>query len=163
MDAGDYRAPCPSSPAHAAMRLPILCGLLAALVLTAAPASAQNEYVQQVTRYLDAARTTLSAEGYTRQRAYTTASMAEGAERTFTVSLLRNRNYVFSGACDNDCSDIDFWLYDNNDNLIDSDTAADDAPVVRVTPARNGTFRLKVRMHGCSTSPCYYGWGLFRQ
>lgn len=145
------------------MRVSLLGLLLALVVLSAAPASAQNQYVQQVTRYLDAARSTLSSEGYTRQRAYTTASMAEGSERTFTVSLMSNRDYVFTGACDNDCSDIDFWLYDNNDNLIDSDTATDDAPVVRVTPARNGTFRLKVRMHGCSTSPCYYGWGLFRQ
>ncbi len=145
------------------MRVSLLGVLLAAVVLSAAPASAQNEYVQQVTRYLDAARTTLSGEGYTRQRPYTTASLAEGGERTFTVSLVSNRNYVFSGACDNDCSDIDFWLYDNNNNLIDSDTATDDAPVVRVTPARNGTFRLKVRMHGCSTSPCYYGFGMFRQ
>ena len=145
------------------MRIPLLGVLLAAAVLTAAPASAQNDYVQQVTRYLDAARSTLSGEGYTRQRAYTTATLAEGGERTFTVSLVSNRNYVFSGACDNDCSDIDFWLYDNNNNLIDSDTATDDAPVVRVTPARNGTFRLKVRMHACSTSPCYYGFGMFRQ
>ncbi len=145
------------------MRISILGVLLAAFVLSAAPASAQNQYVQQVTRYLDAARNTLADEGFSRQRAYTTASMNEGAERTFTVSLLRNRDYVFTGACDNDCSDIDFWLYDNNDNLIDSDLATDDAPVVRVTPARNGTFRLKVRMHSCSTSPCYYGWGLFRQ
>ena len=138
--------------------------LLFFVALTAAaPASAQGTYTQQVTQYLDAARATLRGEGYTRTRAYTTASLAEGSERTFTFPLQSDRNYVLSGACDNDCSDIDFWLYDNNGNLIDSDTAADDAPVVRVTPARNGTFRLKVRMHSCSTSPCAYGFGIFRQ
>ncbi|HEX8297993.1 MAG TPA: hypothetical protein VF594_02435 [Rubricoccaceae bacterium] len=145
------------------MRFLPLGVLLAAFVLSAAPASAQNEYVQQVTRYLEAARSVLSEDGYTRTRAYTTASLAEGTERTFTFPLQRNTNYVVTGACDNDCSDIDFWLYDNNNNLIDSDTAADDRPVVNVTPARNGTFRLKVRMHGCSSSPCYYGFGIFRQ
>lgn len=161
--AREYRANRLSSPSLTAMRTSLFGVLLAAFVLTAAPASAQNEYVRQVTRYLDAARSTLSDEGYTRQRSYTTASMGEGSERTFTVSLQRNRDYVLTGACDNDCSDIDFWLYDNNDNLIDSDTSTDDIPVVRVTPARNGTFRLKVRMHSCSTDPCYYGWGLFRQ
>ena len=131
-------------------------------LFAAAPASAQV-YVQQVTRQLDAARATLRSEGYSRVRAYTTANMDAGEERTFTFSLQRNRDYVISGACDNDCSDLDFWLTDNNGNDIDSDTSADDVPVVRVTPARNGTFSLRVRMHACSADPCYYGFGIFRQ
>jgi hypothetical protein len=131
-------------------------------LFVAAPASAQV-YVQQVTRQLDAARATLQSEGYSRVRAYTTANMDAGEERTFTFSLQRNRDYVISGACDNDCSDLDFWLTDNNGNDIDSDTATDDVPVVRVTPARNGTFQLRVRMHSCSADPCYYGFGIFRQ
>ena len=137
--------------------------LLLCLAAAAAPASAQNTYTQQVVRYLDATRAPLGGDGYARTRAYTTASIAEGSERTFSFPLQANRNYVLAGACDNDCSDIDFWLYDNNDNLIDSDTAADDAPRVAVTPVRNGSFRLKVRMHSCSSSPCAYGFGIFRQ
>ena len=145
------------------MRLSLFGVLFAAFLINAAPASAQNEYVQQVIRYLDAANSVMNGEGFTRTRAYTTASLASGTERVFTFPLQRDRNYALTGACDNDCSDIDFWLYDNNNNLIDSDTAADDRPVVNVTPVRNGTFRLKVRMHACSTSPCFYGFGIFRQ
>ena len=145
------------------MRLFFLMCSLALTALLAAPASAQNTYTQQVTRYLDGARSTLRGEGYTRVRAYTTASMGDDDERTFTFSLVRNRDYVISGACDNDCSDLDFTLTDNNGNVIDTDMATDDAPVVRVTPARNGTFSLRVTMASCTSDPCYYGFGIFRQ
>ena len=142
------------------MRLLLLAGFLFA---TAVPASAQNAYTQQVMRYLDATRSALRGAGFSRVRAYTIGSINEGEERNYTFSLTRGRDYLLAGACDNDCSDIDFWLYDNNDNLIDSDTATDDIPQVRVTPARNGTFRLRIRMHACSTDPCYAGFGMFRQ
>ncbi|HEX8386633.1 MAG TPA: hypothetical protein VF576_10635 [Rubricoccaceae bacterium] len=143
------------------MRLLLSAVALVALSF-ATPASAQRP-VQQVTRQLDRARATLAGEGYSRDRAYSTASIDEGVERVWTVQLRRGADYVMTGACDSDCSDIDFWLYDPNGDLVDSDTAADDIPVVRVSPGRAGTFRLRVLMASCSVEPCAYGFGVFRQ
>jgi hypothetical protein len=144
------------------MRLSRLSFVLALGALFAAPASAQ-QYTAQVRAQLDRAQRTLRGEGYSRVRAYTTGSLGDGDDQAYRVTLQRGYDYVFTGACDSDCSDLDFWLYDNNGNLIDSDTAADDVPVVRVTPARNGTFTIRVGMAACSAAPCYHGFGLFRQ
>lgn len=81
-----------------------------------------------------------------------------GARRSTTVRLEAGRAYKFVGKCDNDCSDVDFKLYDENDNLISEDTATDDVPLVSVTPRRTAQFRLEVIMASCRTSQC--GWGV---
>lgn len=134
--------------------------LLAAVLAVAAPASAQ-QYTQQVVRQLDGAKATLRGEGFAQTHDYEVGNLNDDAEESFTVNLTGDRNYAIVGACDNDCSDMDFWLYDENDNLIDSDTSADDVPVVRVTPSWTGEFRVRVKMYACSTNPCYYGIGVF--
>jgi hypothetical protein len=55
--------------------------------------------------------------------------------------------------CDSDCDDIDAWLYDAySDELIDSDTANDAAPIV--TTEYSGTFRLEVYMADCDAPFC---------
>lgn len=135
--------------------------LLAALVFAlAAPASAQ-QYTQQVRRQLDGAQSTLENEGFSSTHDYEIGSLNDDAEESFTLDLTGDREYAIVGACDNDCSDMDFWLYDENDNLIDSDTSTDDVPVVRVTPSWTGQFRVRVKMYACSANPCYYGIGVF--
>ena len=80
---------------------------------------------------------------------------------SFSIRLRTGREYALVGACDNDCSDVDFWLYDDNDNLVDSDTSTDDIPIVRVTPRWSGSFEIRVRMYACSVEPCAYGIGVF--
>ncbi len=47
--------------------------------------------------------------------------------------------------------------------LLAASTALDDAPQIRITPARTRTFRLQIRMHACSAAPCAAGFGIFRQ
>ncbi|HEX8386634.1 MAG TPA: hypothetical protein VF576_10640 [Rubricoccaceae bacterium] len=134
--------------------------LAAAVLALAAPASAQ-QYTQQVTRQLDGARATLQREGYRQTHDYEIGNLNDDAEESFTVNLTGDRNYAVVGACDSDCSDMDFWLYDENENLIDSDTGTDDVPVVRVTPSWTGQFTVRVKMYACSANPCYYGIGVF--
>lgn len=75
----------------------------------------------------------------------------------------RGVRYLVVGACDNDCTDLDFVLYDENGNYIDGDTGDDDIPMVEVTPRRTGTFELRVRMYECSVNPCYWGVGVYRR
>ena len=139
----------------------LLLGLLAAAFLVTLTPTAQAQYTAQVRRQLDAAGSTLSREGYSRSHDYEIDNLDDDAEDSFTLTLTQGREYAIVGACDNDCSDIDFWLYDENDNLVDSDTSTDDIPIVRVTPRWTGTFRIRVKMFACSAEPCYYGIGVF--
>ena len=92
-----------------------------------------------------------------------TGLLREGANGTVTYTLVKGNTYKIVGACDNDCSDIDFVLRDDGSNLIDSDAENDDIPVVEVSPIRTGTFTLKTSMQKCSNSVgCDYGVDVFR-
>lgn len=78
-----------------------------------------------------------------------------------TLNLRRGVNYVIVGVCDQDCRDIDLRLYDEDGNLIDSDTDSDDKPFVKVRPRWSGQFKIKVTMARCRANYCYYGIGAF--
>ena len=85
-------------------------------------------------------------------------SLLESYESEYvTVNLEAGMEYRIIGKCDNDCSDVDMRLYDGNGRLIDSDTSDDDWPIVRVTVAHGGQFRLKLTMASCATSQCGVG------
>jgi len=87
----------------------------------------------------------------------------DGRNMSVTYTLAKGNTYKIVGVCDNDCSDIDFELRDDNGNLIDSDSAKDDIPIVEVTPIRTGKFTLKVFMQSCSNSVgCVYGVDVYR-
>ena len=81
----------------------------------------------------------------------------DGEEQTINVYLNSNQLYQFWGACDGDCSDIDFVLSDVYGNEIDSDVLEDDRPVVRPEAGMSGTYRLTVKMYECSYNPCKVG------
>lgn len=139
-----------------------LSGLLVAVVLLAlAPTAGAQPYTAQVRSQLDAAKQTLRGEGFSQSHDYEIDSLDDGAEDSFTIELDADQDYAIVGACDVDCSDMDFWLYDENANLIDSDTSTDDVPIVRVTPRWSGQFTIRVKMYACSVEPCYYGIGVF--
>jgi hypothetical protein len=98
-----------------------------------------------------------------RHEASRTGSLSDRRSESWSFTLLRDRTYRFDGACDQDCSDLDFELYDENGNLVDSDLLLDDFPVVTVTPSRSGRFRLRVTMASCDVSPCGYDVDLYRE
>lgn len=87
--------------------------------------------------------------------------LGRGGDDYITINLKKGVSYAILGVCDEDCNDIDIELYDDNGNLIASDTEADDRPLVRVSPRWNARFRIKVLMPGCSNAPCRYGIGAF--
>jgi hypothetical protein len=78
-----------------------------------------------------------------------------------TLNLRRGTSYAIVGVCDNDCRDIDLALYDDNGNLVASDTRDDFTPVIRITPRWNAQFTIRVTMVSCSNAPCRYGIGSF--
>ncbi|MEP3422034.1 MAG: hypothetical protein ABJN35_09895 [Erythrobacter sp.] len=129
----------------------------------AAPTIAQSTYEQQVNRLLNLTQNLANSRGFSSSHARYNGQLRNGQERTVTLDLSAGVSYMMVAQCDNDCSDIDMWLYDENGNLIDEDVLVDDTPITEVTPIRNARFTLRTRMITCSVEPCYYGIGVYAQ
>lgn len=71
--------------------------------------------------------------------------------------LRAGRSYLFQGACDQDCSDVDLELLDPRGELIERDVLVNDRPVARVTPAATGDYTVRIWLAQCSVEPCYVG------
>lgn len=107
---------------------------------------------------------------YARQAGYHTEShdiarseLNQGDSRTHRFTLNRNTSYRIYGDCDEDCSDMDFVLYDENGNVVADDELDDSVPIVDVRPRRTARYALKVTMHRCSVEPCAYAIQIFRK
>ena len=135
----------------------------AALACSFAPsrAVAQDEWVAQVRRQLQQYGQAVEGRGYSMTHRIYTGSLDQGNNEMVSLTLEAGTQYQIMGACDNDCTDLDFVLYDSNGNELDSDLQTDDYPVVSVTPRRTGTYSVKVIMATCSREPCRYGVGVF--
>lgn len=138
-----------------------LAAVAGAFIATTAAARPQDEWVAQVRRLLQTAGRTFESRGYSMTHRIYTGSLNEGANEFVSLDLEIGTQYQIMGACDTDCSDLDFTLYDGRGNQIDQDIELDDVPIVQVTPSRSGTFRVKVTMAKCSAEPCRYGIGVF--
>lgn len=135
--------------------------VLSAALAAPVSAAAQSRWEDQVNDQIKRASSILEDKGYSRTHDPYTGSLREGENEYLTVTLHAGTTYALLGVCDNDCHDIDFRLYDADDNEVDSDTQSDDVPIVRVTPSETMRYRLKVIMVSCKTSPCFYGVGVF--
>jgi hypothetical protein len=141
------------------LRISLVAAMVGAALLPAA-AIAQPSWRHLVPRQLGASalREDLRSRGFAETHNPFIDVMGARAQKTVPVDLEAGRSYRFIGVCDTDCSDLDFRLYDEGGTLVDSDVEDDDVPIVDVTPARAGTYRLGVTMASCSTSSC--GWGV---
>lgn len=90
-------------------------------------------------------------------------TLTDDSSEDLTVSLSGGVNYGIIATCDEDCDDIDLMIYDEAGNELDSDTLADDYPVLNFRTPYSGDFRLRVRMYSCSVSPCYYAYEIYRR
>jgi hypothetical protein len=80
-----------------------------------------------------------------------------------TVHLDARTAYLFQGACDQDCTDVDMEILDPQGRQVAEDVAVDDRPVVAVTPAQAGDYTVRVWLAQCSVEPCYVGIRGFRR
>ncbi len=128
----------------------------------AIPASevpAETDYEGQVRYQLDALHRTLAREGYVRTVDAHVARINADSRERFTVDLDAGVEYRIVATCDNDCTDVDLYLYDPTGELVDSDQLDDDVPVVSVTPRKGGRYALEGAMYECSTEFCFIGIG----
>src|SRR5205807_112233 len=59
--------------------------------------------------------------------------------------LVEGVTYIFTGACDEDCKDLDFKLFSDR-TKIKEDVDTDDTPTIVFRPAWTGTYTLRVVM-----------------
>jgi hypothetical protein len=135
--------------------------VLLGVTLAAPIAAAQSKWEDQVATYIKRAAHVLEDNGYARTQKPYTGTLREGESEDLTITLHSGTTYAMVGVCDNDCTDIDFRLFDADDNEVDSDLKTDDYPLVKVTPGETMRYRLKIIMVTCKTSPCFYGVGVF--
>ena len=142
-------------------RTALALAAVAAAFITTTAAAPQDEWVAQVRRLLQQAGKTFEDRGYSMTHRIYTGSLNNGRNEMVSLDLDIGTQYQIMGACDTDCSDLDFVLYDAAGNQIDNDVATDDVPIVSVTPRRSGTYRVKVVMATCTAEPCRYGVAVF--
>jgi hypothetical protein len=132
------------------------------LVLGSPSDAAAQSYAQQVWNQLQRVYSVANASEY-RLRNYIVGHLNSGNSDSWTFPLTANTEYLVTGACDNDCSDLDIFIKDANGNTIAQDTSTDDIPMVRFTTRAAGRYTVDVRMYQCSVNPCYFGFGIFHK
>lgn len=80
--------------------------------------------------------------------------LSSGDTGTMEVALEEGRDYILVGICDDNCSDIDFMVFDPDGEVIDGDVESDDLPVVSVYAEVDGVFTIEVDMADCAEDPC---------
>jgi hypothetical protein len=134
---------------------------LALLVSSAQQGHAQS-YAQQVWAQLQKMHEVVGASDYTLQN-YVVGHLGESNTDSWTFTFKANTDYIITGACDNDCSDLDLTVKDGNGRVVEKDTTTDDVPVLRFRGGSNARYTVEVRMYACSSAPCYFGFGVFQK
>lgn len=83
-------------------------------------------------------------------------TLQSGGHR-FSVRLGAGASYVFQGACDQDCSDVDMEILDRYGAQAAVDVTGSDRPLVAVSPAHSGEYTIRIWLAQCSVEPCTVG------
>ncbi|WP_448574337.1 hypothetical protein [Trichothermofontia sp.] len=122
-----------------------------------------SRYETQVKTKLDAIKLLAGLGDYEQTHDNYVNLMEGGMTENLKISLESGINYAIIGVCDEDCTDLDFILYDDNGNKIGTDREVDNFPVVTANPRWSATFTLTVDMYRCNNAPCYFGVGVFAE
>jgi hypothetical protein len=71
--------------------------------------------------------------------------------------------YVLLGACDADCGEIHFTLFDRDGNALGRTGGSSSRPILSVEPPRSGRYQLRASMRQCSLEPCEWGVRVYRR
>ena len=143
------------------LRTNILAGLASLLfVATFAQQAVGQTYAQQVWDQLKVHYAAANLDDYYLEN-YILGKLSDDTSESWTFSMDASTDYVLTGACDNDCSDIDLLILNADGETVEEDTEEDDTPVVFFSPKKDGRYTVRVKMYACSDEPCYFGFGLF--
>ncbi|MDX2275242.1 MAG: PPC domain-containing protein [Hyphomonadaceae bacterium] len=148
---------CESEPCYAAARV-VSGGTPAERIVAEEPTGEGPDYVDVVRAELEDAGAAHLAAGYQALGAdFIEAIDTTGDGYRQSFSLAAGRAYLFQGACDQDCSDVDLEVLGPNGASLGQDVATDDRPVVAFTAPRAGEYTVRVWLAQCSVEPCYVG------
>lgn len=129
-------------------------------------AEERQQLEQLVASYLNNVQQQLGGNGMNPAPGFSdhVAGMQPGTDDRWQVDLVGGTAYVFVGACDNECSNMDIELIDTRTGgVVASDVLPDDYPVVNFTPPQNGQYIVRMLMQTCTIAPCYAGTRVLSQ
>lgn len=124
-------------------------------------ANAQS-YTETVWVQIQSAYETNANNGYS-MKYYVLGAMNMEEDNTWTFYFDSSYDYLLEGFCDEDCNDLDLYLYDMDGNEIDSDIEEDDFPIIYFSPSVSGQYQVEISMYACDVEPCYWGLAMFEQ
>jgi hypothetical protein len=130
--------------------------------------AAAQDWRELVLRQLDKGGETVRTLGQTDanilSRNQVIGMLKDGGTSYFEVSLEGGISYLFTGACDQDCSDLDLRLVRSADfEVVESDVETDDVPVIIFTAPSTALYLVGVDMADCSEDICYFGFRSYQQ
>ena len=134
-------------------------GRRAAFIETAA----DDYWIQQVLEQLAAVEEVVLQTELVRTHEPVTGDLSEGESSIISMTLQAGFSYMMVAACDEDCRDIDLFLYDPAQALLAEEQEVDDLPVLVFSPPATMNVTLRVRMYTCQVEPCSYGVAVFRE
>jgi hypothetical protein len=148
-------------PGGTTMRVTWAVVASAALLLPSLAQAQNSRWEVQVRDQLNRAGSFLSDNGYTMTHELKTGSLRDDASEFFSLELDAGKSYAVVGVCDGDCTDMDLQLFSPEGQQMSSDMKTDDVPIVEAHPTQTARYRVKVLMAACTTSPCFYGVGVY--
>ena len=138
-------------------------GAMAALVLLAAPASAQvpDPFARDLAQKLARAEVVLVEQGYGRAAGPFAGGLPPRQTERFNVTLRAGGDYRIVGVCDMRCTDMDLRLFDPNNQLLGQDVLDDPVPIIHVRPRFTGQHTIEVSMFRCASDPCWYAFNVY--
>lgn len=121
----------------------------------------RDEWDAQVNTYLSDADEALSKMGFVRSHAIGSGALEARKNKRYNVQLDGRRRYAIVAVCDDDCSDIDLYLYDRFGDLKGRDIKNDDRPFVIIRPTVTTEYTVQVTMVSCSVGPCRFGVAIY--
>lgn len=90
--------------------------------------------------------------------------LGNGSSSYIEVTLQGGIEYLFAGACDQDCADLDLRLVRAADfQVVQTDVETDDVPIITFTPPATALYLVAVDMADCSEDICYFGFRAYQQ
>lgn len=143
------------------MALPRVLPMVALMVLPSAVQAQSSRWERQVQRYVRETTRKLSDQGFEQAGESRSGALNTRESTSFTVTLQAGDTYVVTGACDDDCKELDLALYAANGYEVDAAREAGNGPILRVTPRETMAYRVKVIMASCRMNPCSFGVAVF--
>lgn len=106
----------------------------------------------------------MRGEGFVSYGTPTTGKLSSGRHTSMVLTLTAQNEYVITGACGKDCTDLDLVVYGPNGGAVGVyDSAVSSEPAVNVTASKTAVHTVEVRMVGCNAGTCAYSVSIFEK